>query len=134
MMSVCPSVCLSVCPSGYPSVSLSLKISVTTEPIVFYPSGNIPTGPVVGCRLFSWAGGIPTTPQKTKNPPAIFFLLYGVGDLQVIKDVIIPLGAKPLEARGEATSLYNKVKGSLSVRVSLSLSLYRRISQTANPI
>ncbi len=29
------------------SVCTSLKILVTTEPIGFYPSGNIPTGPVV---------------------------------------------------------------------------------------
>ena len=27
-----------------------------------------------------------------------------MGDLQVIKDVIIPLGVKPLKARGEAAS------------------------------
>ena len=36
---------------------------------------------------------------------------------QVIEDVIIPLGAKPLEARGEAASPYTKVTGCLFVCV-----------------
>ena len=33
--------------SAYLSVFIKLKISVTAEPIGFYSSGNIPTGPVV---------------------------------------------------------------------------------------
>ena len=41
-------VCLSVC--------LSPKISVTTEPIGFYSSGNIPTGPVVVLGYFLGIG------------------------------------------------------------------------------
>ena len=40
------SVCLSVC--------LKLKISVTAEPIGFYSSGNIPTGPVVVLGFLFW--------------------------------------------------------------------------------
>ena len=46
-----------------PSVRLSLKISVTTEPIGFY-SGNIPTDPVV--VLGYLLGGVG---QTEKNPP-----------------------------------------------------------------
>ena len=48
--SVCPSVCL--------SVHLSPKISVTTEPIGFYYSGNIFTGSVVVFGYF--LGGLTT--------------------------------------------------------------------------
>ena len=59
LMSVCPSFCL------------SLKISVTTEPIGFYSSGNIPTGPVVVQAIFLGAG-TPSTPQKTKIPHPFF--------------------------------------------------------------
>ena len=60
------------------SVHLSLKISVTTESIGCYSSGNIPIGPVV--VLGYYLGGWDTPPKKTK---------------------------KPLEARGEAASIYN---------------------------
>ena len=47
-----------------PSVRLSLKISVTTEPIGFYSSGNIPNGPVVVLGYFLWGWD---TPNPTKN-------------------------------------------------------------------
>ena len=48
------------------SVRLNLKISVTTEPIGFYSSGNVPAGPVVvlGYFLGGWDTPIP--------PPEIF--------------------------------------------------------------
>ena len=51
-------------------------------------------------------GTLPTPPKKKKFPPHFFSFKNsgGVGDHQVIKDVILPLGAKPLEARGEAAS------------------------------
>ena len=59
-LSVFLSVCLSVCPSVCPSVCLSLRILVTTEPIGFYSSGNIPAGPVVvlGYFLGVWGEGV----------------------------------------------------------------------------
>ena len=49
---------MNVCPS--------LKISVTTEPIEFYSSGYMPTGPVVVLRYFLkvW---------DTPNPSKIYF-------------------------------------------------------------
>ena len=53
-------------------VRLSLQISVTTEPIGFYCSGNIPTGPVVILGYFL-GGGTPPTPQKTKKSSPLFF-------------------------------------------------------------
>ena len=53
---VCLSVCLSVC--------LTLKILVTTEPIGFYSSGNIPTGPVVVLGYFLEGVGNPQPPIK----------------------------------------------------------------------
>ena len=62
-MSVHPSVCLYVRPS--------IKISVTTELIGFYLSGNIPTGPVVVLGYFLW-GGTPPTPKKQKIPHPLF--------------------------------------------------------------
>ena len=46
------------------SVRLSLKISVTIEPIGFYSSGNIPTGPVVVLGYF--LGGL-----DTPNPDVV---------------------------------------------------------------
>ena len=54
---------MSVCPSVY----LSLKISVTTEPIEFYSSWNIPTGPVLvfGHLLGGWTP--PNHPKKNKK-------------------------------------------------------------------
>ena len=72
------------------SVRLSLKISVTTEPIGFYSSENIPTGPVVVLGYFIGGLNTPTTPFPDKNNPPWFFR-------QVIK--------KPLEARGKALVL-----------------------------
>ena len=50
------------------SVRLSLKISVNTEPIEFYSSDNISTGPVVILGHFL-GGETPQTPKKNKNPP-----------------------------------------------------------------
>ena len=55
-------------------------------------------------------GGTPLTPEKKKKiSPANFLKLFKIvvewGHLQVIKDVIIPLGEKPLEARGETSSI-----------------------------
>ena len=67
-MSVHPSVCLSVCLS----VCQSLKISVTTGPIIFYYSGNIPTGPVVVLGYFLGGWDTPNPPKKQKNPPPFF--------------------------------------------------------------
>ena len=52
------------------SVRPSLEISVTTEPIGFYSSGNIPTVPVVVLGYFlGGRGETPTTPQKQKKIP-----------------------------------------------------------------
>ena len=59
MMSVCP----------------SLKISVTTEPIGFYSSGNIPTGPVVVLGYFLEGWDTPNPPKNIKSP-----LHFFVGD------------------------------------------------------
>ena len=61
-----------------PSVCPSLKISVTTKPIGFYSSGNIPTGAVVvlGYFLGGWDTPNPS-PQKQKKIPPFFF----VGDI-----------------------------------------------------
>ena len=77
---------MSVCPS--------LKISVTTEPIGFYSSGNIPTGPVVFLGYFLGGWDTPKPSKNEKNPPSIFFLICG-GISRV------------LEARGEAASFLN---------------------------
>ena len=65
-MSVHPSVCLSVCQS--------LKISVTTGPIIFYYSGNIPTGPVVVLGYFLGGWDTPNPPKNKKIPPHFFLL------------------------------------------------------------
>ena len=54
------SVCLFVRPST--------KISVTTEPIGFYSSGNIPTGQVVVLGYFFWGGDTPNPPKNNKSP------------------------------------------------------------------
>ena len=53
------------------SVRPKLKISVTTEPIGLYSSGNIPTGPVMVLSYFLWGWD---TPQKKtlKNTPQFF--------------------------------------------------------------
>ena len=68
-MSVRPSVRLSVRPS--------LKISVTTEPIGFYSSGNIPTGPVVVLGYFLGGWDTPNSPLNKKKPhPKDFFLHF----------------------------------------------------------
>ena len=56
---------MSVCPS--------LKISVTTEPIGFYSSGNIPTGPVVVLGYFLGGWDTPNPPKNKKIPPHFFF-------------------------------------------------------------
>ena len=55
------------------SVRLSLKISVTTEPIGFYFPGNIPTGPVVVLGYFLGAWDTPNPPKNKKLPLDIFF-------------------------------------------------------------
>ena len=47
------------------SVRLKLKISVTTEPIGFYSSGNISTGSVVVLSYF--LGGCDTSNPSIKN-------------------------------------------------------------------
>ena len=54
------------------SVRLSLKISVTTEPIGLYSLGNLPTGPVVDLGYFLRGWDTPNPPQKQKIPPPIF--------------------------------------------------------------
>ena len=53
------------------SVRLKLKISVTTELIGLYSSGNIPTGPVVFLGYFLGGWDTPN-PEKTKTPLIIF--------------------------------------------------------------
>ena len=64
------SVCLYVRPS--------LKISVTTEPIGFYSSENIPTGTVVVLGYFLGGLDTPNPPKKKqKNTPPHFFSLWG---------------------------------------------------------
>ena len=55
-----------------PSVHLSLKISVTTEPIDFCSSGIIPTGPVVVLDYFLRGVGHPQIPKNKKIPPNFF--------------------------------------------------------------
>ena len=102
-MSVHPSVCLSVCLS----VCQSLKISVTTEPIIFYYSGNIPTGPVVVLGYFLGGWDTPNPPKNKKIPPHFFFcwrFSWSYYEFRQ-KKILSPLGAKPLEARGEAASI-----------------------------
>ena len=49
------------------SVRLSLKISLTIEPIEFYSSGNITTGPVVVLGNFLGGYDTPNTPKNKKN-------------------------------------------------------------------
>ena len=51
------------------SVCLKLKISVTTQPIGLYSSGNIPTGPVMVLSYFlrGWDTPNPPPPKKKKN-------------------------------------------------------------------
>ena len=59
------------------SIRLSLKILVTTEPIGFYSSGNIPTGPVVVLGYFLGGWDTPNPPKNKKNPtPKIFFYIF----------------------------------------------------------
>ena len=53
------------------SACLSLKISVTTETIGFYSSGDIPTGPVVVLSYFIGGWDNPNLPKKYKNPPQL---------------------------------------------------------------
>ena len=61
------------------SVRLSLKISVTTEPIGFYSSGNIPTGPVVVLGYFLGGWDTPNPPKNKKKPTAqIFYFIFFV--------------------------------------------------------
>ena len=64
--------------SVYLSVCLSLKISLTTEPIRFYSSRNIPTGPVVvlGYFLGGWYTPNPKKKQKIPPPPYFFSLEF----------------------------------------------------------
>ena len=57
------------------SIRPSLKISVTTEPIGFYSSGNIPTGPVVVLGYFLGGVGHPQLPKNNKSPPIFFIFL-----------------------------------------------------------
>ena len=54
------------------SVRPTLKITVTTEPIGFYSSGNIPTGLVVVLGYFLGGVGHPKIPQKQKIPQPFF--------------------------------------------------------------
>ncbi len=61
------------------SVHLKLKISVTTQPIGRYSLGNIPTGSVIGFKLFSCGGNTPNPlPQKEKKipPPKKKFFIF----------------------------------------------------------
>ena len=88
------------------SVRLKLKISVTTELIGFYSSGYIPISPVVILSYYLVGWDTSNYPKKQKNPPTTFFIFFKLfkivvewGHLKVMKDVIIPLGAKSLEAR-----------------------------------
>ena len=52
--------------SDCPSVCPYLEISVTTKPIGFYCSGNLPTGPVVVLGNFL-GGATPQTPPPKKK-------------------------------------------------------------------
>ena len=54
------------------SVRLSIKILVTTEPIGFYSSGNIPAAPVVVLGYF--LRGWDPNPPKTKKSPSHFLI------------------------------------------------------------
>ncbi len=117
---------LDVCPSVCPS----LKISVTTEPIGFYSSGNIPTGRVVVLGYFL-GGGTHPTPQKQNKKitnlanfailrkfaiySRFFFSLGKKENLLFIRIFFCWAGnrrcnyilwAKPLVARGDAASGY----------------------------
>ena len=125
-MSICPSVCL------------SLTVSATTEPIGFYSSWNIPTGPVVVLGYFIGECNTPTPqPQKKtkKSPPIYFFkesfskicdpfvFFFGwVGNRicldspcsthflgTYIMSFELPIRAKPLEAGGEAASVFETI-------------------------
>ena len=71
-MSVSLSIRLSVCLS----VRLKLKILVTTEPIGFYSSGNISTGPVVILGYFLGEWDTPNPPKNEKIPPIFFFFIF----------------------------------------------------------
>ena len=51
------------------SVRLSLKISVTTEPIGFYSLGYIPIGPVVVLSYFLGDWDTPKPPKRKSPPP-----------------------------------------------------------------
>ena len=120
------SVRLSVCPSDRLSVCLSLKISVTTEPIGFYSSGYIPIGPVVVLSYFLGGWDTPNPPKNKKNPPHFFckkypwsfvedflcgrFPLWNIFFYKFHLTLFLPsLGAKPLEARGEAASYVQSI-------------------------
>ena len=67
---------------------------------------------VLSYFLGGLGGGTPPTPPKMKNtpPPKFFFLLFlfksKIRKIRLIK----PLGAKPLEARGEAASMLKSTK------------------------
>ena len=50
-------------------VRLSLRISVTTEPIGFYSSGYIPIGPAVVLSYFLGGWDTPNPPKNKKIPP-----------------------------------------------------------------
>ncbi len=58
---------ISIIQSRIMSVRPSIEISVTTEPIGFYSSGNIPTGPVVVLGYFLVGVGHPKPRQKKKK-------------------------------------------------------------------
>ncbi len=70
-------------------------ITVITKPIVFYSSENIPTGFVVflGYIFNGWNAPISPNNQKIDSH---CFARY------IIKDEIIPLETKTLEAKGKA--------------------------------
>ncbi len=83
------------------SVRLSHKISVTTGPIEFYSSGNIPTDPVVVLSYFLGGWDNPPSPPP-KKIHLNFFSPNGSGHIKIFFK--ITLWNKELEARGEAAS------------------------------
>ena len=58
------------------SVRLKLEISITTEPIGFYSSGNIPAAPVVVIDYFLGGWDTPNPPKTKKIPPIFFFFFF----------------------------------------------------------
>ena len=92
--------------SVHPSVCPSFKISVTTEPIVFYSSRNIPTGSLVVLSYFLGGWETPNHPKKQKNFFSVVYLKFKGCSTRGTCLYKYPLGAKLLEARDEAASIY----------------------------